>query len=192
MKHVTAKRIAIGLILAIAAICLVTCNPLHCGGKADPVVITGEKTVHPEPVREEVPVVSIAGGDIPQHANVLPLPVLTPGVRDTLKVYLPGRTDTVYVPADTAAIVADFLKRRTYEQTLPIDTAGVKGAVTARGQVQFNRLDSLQLSYQLTLPPPTRSTPKPWGIGVQVGATLINGRVKPYGGIGLSYNPIRF
>ncbi|RYD96840.1 MAG: hypothetical protein EOP50_06260 [Sphingobacteriales bacterium] len=162
--------------------------------------VTGSRIdADPQATATEHPTITVQpGGQIPQNKIAADaFSKLAPGVPLLRVVTL---RDTVYLPADTAAIVAAYVARNSYIETLRVDTAGVKGWITVGELVQFNELQQRTWNYAFTVPaitntvvPPAKK-PKKWGIGLHLGYGFSDGtgKPKPYVGVGLSRNLIRF
>ena len=107
---------------------------------------------------------------------------------DSFTVFEKGEIRYVPVPADTAAILADYFARVYYSDT----TQTKYGTVIIQDTVTQNRIAARRVITDFKIPEITKtSTPKhrPWSIGPQVGYGI---NQKPYIGIGITYSLLKF
>lgn len=118
-------------------------------------------------------------------------------------VYLPGKApkpfekwDTLYIPelteVDTLAILQDYYSFKMYSDTLK----NKYGFVLVNDTISTNKIVGRGVKTQMTIPEITKTVTithfkknKKWAIGLQTGWGINN---KPYLGVGISRNFIRF
>ena len=103
---------------------------LQIGNGGEPEVVERWDTIQLPPIRDEI---------------VIEKPVIK---REFDTVRLPGHTDTIALPVDTAAIIADYLLTREYIETYDSDSLKIK--VTS--YIHKNTLESQTISYELNIP----------------------------------------